>query len=105
MFERFTDRARRAIVVAQDEARELEHSFIQPEHLLLGLMEGDGLAALVLRQCGLDAEMLRARVTDADTSSVPSRRLDKVPFSAPAKKALELSLREALRLGHNYIGT
>jgi ATP-dependent Clp protease ATP-binding subunit ClpA len=105
MFERFTDRARRAIVVAQQETRDLAHGFIRPEHLLLGLMDGDGLAATALRQCGLDADSMRQRVVDAVVPAASARHLDKVPFSGPAKKTLENSLREALRLGHNYIGT
>jgi ATP-dependent Clp protease ATP-binding subunit ClpA len=105
MFERFTDRARRSIVVAQQEARDLAHGFIRPEHLLLGLIDGDGLAATALRQCGLDADAMRRRVADAVVPAGSARHLDKVPFSSDAKKALENSLREALRLGHNYIGT
>jgi ATP-dependent Clp protease ATP-binding subunit ClpA len=108
MFERFTDRARRVLVVAQDEASNLDHSFIGPEHLLLGLVQGEGMAAQALGQLGVSLEELRAKV--AATVKVagtvkPGTRASKVPFSREAKRALELSLREALRLGHNYIGT
>jgi ATP-dependent Clp protease ATP-binding subunit ClpA len=105
MFERFTDKARRAIVVAQDEARSMEHSFIKPEHLLLGLAKGDGLAATALSEAGLDYDVVREKVAGAIAPTPGAGQLDKVPFSPEAKKALELSLREALRLGHNYIGT
>ena len=105
MFERFTNRARRVIVVAQEEAKNLNHDFIKPEHLLLGLVQGDGVAAKVLGELGVSYEPLRAKVDKIVKSSKTASRSAKVPFSPNAKKALELSLREALRLGHNYIGT
>ncbi len=105
MFERFTERARSAVVLAQDEARRFDHDYIGTEHLLLGLLaDGEGLAALVLRDAGLT---LRAAQTDVDAivgrgSGAPSGH---IAFTPRAKKVLELSLREALALAHNYIGT
>jgi ATP-dependent Clp protease ATP-binding subunit ClpC len=105
MFERFTDRARRAIVVAQEEAKTLHHDLIRPEHLLLGLAQGDGVAARALSQLGVSLEQLRATVEGAFDRAKADSRGSKVPFSPKAKKALELSLREALQRGHNYIGT
>jgi ATP-dependent Clp protease ATP-binding subunit ClpA len=105
MFDRFTDRARRVLVVAQDEARSLNHSFIGPEHLLLGLMQGDGVAADALGQLGVNPHEVRATVTRTVAQAKTDMSASKVPFSPKAKKALETSLREALQLGHNYIGT
>ena len=105
MFERFTPRARRVIVVAQEEAKNLHHDFIRPEHLLLGLVQGDGIAATALGQLGVDQERLRAKVEETVERSKREKPGAKIPFSPKAKKALERSLREALRLGHNYIGT
>ncbi|MGH9293223.1 MAG: Clp protease N-terminal domain-containing protein [Acidimicrobiales bacterium] len=105
MFERFTDRARRVLVVAQDEARQMGHRFIGPEHLLLGLCEGEGLASTALAECAVDVAAVRAKVEQRIESSPQARMLHKVPFSPEAKKSLELALRTALRLGHNYIGT
>jgi Clp amino terminal domain, pathogenicity island component len=105
MFERFTDRARRVLVIAQEEARTLEHSFIRPEHLLLGLVRGEGLASTALREAGVHYAVLREQFVEAIAPTLNAGRLDKVPFSPQAKKTLELSLREALKLGHNYIGT
>ena len=105
MFERFTDRARRVLVVAEAEARTLGHSFIGPEHLFLGLLQGDGVAAKVLAQHHVHLEAARQSVATSIASSEEAKQTAKVPFSPQGKKALELSLREALRLGHNYIGT
>ena len=105
MFERFTDRARRVIVIAQDEARELEHSFIRPEHLLLALIRGDGLASTALREVGVEYGAVRERIVAALAAAPGAGKMAKVPFSPKAKKVLELSLRAALQLGHNYIGT
>jgi hypothetical protein len=105
MFERFTDRARRVLVVAQEEARGLNHSFIRPEHILLGLLPGEGVAATALRQLGVSPEEVRDRVAQAVPPAETDASASKVPFSPEAKKALEMSLREALKLGHNYIGT
>ncbi len=105
MFERFTDKARRALVIAQEEARTLQHAFIRPEHLLLGLARGEGVASTALNEAGLRYTVMRERLASAISPVPNAGRLDKVPFSPPAKKTLELSLREALKLGHNYIGT
>lgn len=105
MFERFTDRARRVLVLAQEEARLLNHSFIGTEHLLLGLIaEGEGLAAKALESLEISLEAVRREVeeTIGQAGSVPT---GSPPFTPRAKKVLELSLREALQLGHNYIGT
>ena len=105
MFERFTLKARRAIVVSQAEARTLHHDLIRPEHLLLGLVQGDGIAAQALGLLGVSPQRLRATVEETVERSKTDKQAEKVPFSPAAKRALELSLREALRLGHNYIGT
>jgi ATP-dependent Clp protease ATP-binding subunit ClpA len=105
MFERFTNRARRAIVLSEEEARNLNDSFIRPEHLLLGLMQGDGLAAKALGELGVSVEQARRKVASNAVQAKTGTQGAKVPFSPQAKKALEMSLREALRLGHNYIGT
>jgi ATP-dependent Clp protease ATP-binding subunit ClpC len=105
MFMRFTDRARRVVVLAQDEARELGHGSVGTEHFLLGLLaEGEGVAALVLESLGISPEEARERVEEiaGRGQSAPAGR---IPFTAPAKKVLERSLREALQLGHQYIGT
>ncbi|HUB69125.1 MAG TPA: Clp protease N-terminal domain-containing protein [Acidimicrobiales bacterium] len=105
MFERFTDRARRSIVIAQDAARDMGHPEIKPEHLLYALTEGEGVAANAMAQSGVDAGALRDRVAARFLSKTSAKKLNKVPFSGEAKKALEQSLRAALELGHNYIGT
>jgi len=105
MFERFTDRARRALVIAQDEARGLGDLGIRPEHLLLGLLKGEGLARQALMQCGVSYERTRDRVAEAFPANPEAAKLQKLPFRPESKKVLELSLREALRLRHNYIGT
>ncbi|TSA52869.1 MAG: AAA family ATPase, partial [Actinobacteria bacterium] len=105
MFERFTDRARRVVVLAQEEARLLNHSYIGTEHILLGLIhEGEGVAAKALESLGISLEAVRAQVEEiiGQGGSSPSGH---IPFTPRAKKVLELSLREALQLGHNYIGT
>ena len=105
MFERFTDRARRVLVLAQEEARLLNHSFIGTEHILLGLIhEGEGVAAKALESMGISLEAVREKVeeTIGMAGSAPS---GSPPFTPRAKKVLELSLREALQLGHSYIGT
>jgi ATP-dependent Clp protease ATP-binding subunit ClpC len=138
MFERFTDRARRVVVLAQDEARELRHAEIRTEHMLLGILdEGHGVANRMIETAGMSAEQLRARLLEvageprgkaesaaesgtgpaAEAEAPPSpksrsvgerireARARHIPFTREAKKVLELSLREALDLGHNYIGT
>jgi ATP-dependent Clp protease ATP-binding subunit ClpC len=105
MFERFTDRARRVIVFAQEEARSFEHSYIGTEHLLLGLCkEHEGVAAQAMVAFQVDADRLRQAVTDEVGAGKQSPD-GHIPFTPRAKKVLELSLREALQLGHNYIGT
>ncbi|MCU1368425.1 MAG: ATP-dependent Clp protease ATP-binding subunit ClpC [Ilumatobacteraceae bacterium] len=105
MFERFTDRARRVVVLAQEEARLLNHSYIGTEHILLGLIhEGEGVAAKAMESLGISLEAVRSQVEEiiGQGGSSPSGH---IPFTPRAKKVLELSLREALQLGHNYIGT
>ena len=105
MFERFTDRARRVLVLAQEEARLLNHNFIGTEHLLLGLIhEGEGVAAKALESFGIALEAARRRV-EQTIGPAGSPTSGSPPFTPRAKKVLELSLREALQLGHNYIGT
>jgi ClpA/ClpB-like protein len=105
VFERFTDRARRALVLAQEEAGLLNHGFIGTEHILLGLVaESDGLAAKALESLNISLDAVRERVREI-IGPAPSSTPDSRPFTPLAKKALELSLREALQLGHNYIGT
>src|SRR5437588_9572127 len=105
MFERFTERARQVVVLAQEEARTLKHNYIGTEHILLGLLrEEEGLAARVLESLDITVERVRAQVVRIDGCSgeVTSGQ---IPFTPRAKKVLELALREALSLGHNYIGT
>ena len=105
MFERFTDRARRVVVLAQEEARGLKHSYIGTEHLLLGLIhEGDGVAAKALEMSGIKLEASRALVVEL-IGEGESPVEGHIPFTPRAKRVFELSLREALQLGHNYIGT
>ncbi len=105
MFERFTDRARRVVVLAQEEARLLGHNFIGTEHILLGLIhEGEGVAATALESLGIGLEAVRERVTEIVGVGTKAQA-GHIPFTPRAKKVLELSLREALQLGHNYIGT
>ena len=105
MFERFTDRARRVVVLAQEEARMLNHNYIGTEHILLGLIhEGEGVAAKALESLGISLEGVRSQVEEiiGQGQQAPCGH---IPFTPRAKKVLELSLREALQLGHNYIGT
>ncbi|MEY8565861.1 ATP-dependent Clp protease ATP-binding subunit [Corynebacterium sp.] len=105
MFERFTDRARRVVVLAQEEARALNHNYIGTEHILLGLIhEGEGVAAKALESMGISLEAVRTEVEDIiGTGGHPPSGY--IPFTPRAKKVLELALREALQLGHKYIGT
>ncbi|MEX1044199.1 MAG: ATP-dependent Clp protease ATP-binding subunit, partial [Acidimicrobiia bacterium] len=105
MFERFTDRARRVVVLAQEEARLLNHNYIGTEHILLGLLnEGEGIAAKALESLGISLNAVREQVVEiiGQGQQAPTGH---IPFTPRAKKVLELSLREALQLGHNYIGT
>jgi ATP-dependent Clp protease ATP-binding subunit ClpC len=111
MFQRFTERARQVPVLAQEEARSFGHDFIGTEHLLLGLLrEEDGLAARVLAarvlaDLGVTVEHVRARVREIVGSGEPGQATGQIPFTARAKRALEVALREALGMGHNHIGT
>jgi ATP-dependent Clp protease ATP-binding subunit ClpC len=105
MFERFTDRARRVVVLAQEEARMLNHNYIGTEHILLGLIhEGQGVAAKALESLGISFEAVRQQVEEiiGQGQQAPSGH---IPFTPRAKTVLELSLRESLQLGHHYIGT
>jgi ATP-dependent Clp protease ATP-binding subunit ClpC len=105
MFERFTDRARRVVVLAQEEARMLNHNYIGTEHILLGLIhEGEGVAAKALESMNISLQAVRDQVQEiiGKGQTAPAGH---IPFTPRAKKVLELSLREALQLGHNYIGT
>jgi ATP-dependent Clp protease ATP-binding subunit ClpA len=105
MFERFTDRARRVVVLAQEEARMLDHNYIGTEHILLGLIhEGDGVACRALESLGISLEAVRQRVmVIIGRGQIPSH--GHIPFTARAKRVLEFSLREATQFGHHYIGT
>src|ERR671931_758824 len=107
MFERFTDRARRVVVLAQEEARLLNHNYIGTEHILLGLIhEGRGVAAVAIESLGIQFDSVRAEIVAiVPPGEKPLPPAGHVPFTPRAKKVLELSLREALQLGHNYIGT
>jgi ATP-dependent Clp protease ATP-binding subunit ClpC len=106
MFERFTDRARRVIVDAQNEARSLGHDYIGPEHILLGLInEGDGVGAKALEAMQISTDTVRRRIEKIVGRGQAPPTTGHIPFTPRAKKVLELSLREALELGHNYIGT
>jgi hypothetical protein len=106
VFERFTERARQVVVLAQDEARALRHNYIGTEHLLLGLLrEEEGLAARVLESLDITVEEVRAQVTRVIGQGDEPLTTGQIPFTPRAKKVLELALREAMALGHNYIGT
>src|SRR5664279_866628 len=105
MFERFTERARQVVVLAQEEARTLKHNYIGTEHILLGLLrEEEGLAARVLQSFEITVERVCAQVVRI-VGSGEEATAGQIPFTPRAKKVLELALREALSLGHNYIGT
>jgi ATP-dependent Clp protease ATP-binding subunit ClpC len=106
MFERFTDRARLVIVDAQNEARSLGHNYIGPEHLLLGLIhEGDGVGAKALEAMQISTDTVRGRIEEITGRGQAPPTTGHIPFTPRAKKVLELSLGEALQLGHNYVGT
>jgi ATP-dependent Clp protease ATP-binding subunit ClpC len=105
MFERFTDRARAVVMHAQEEARRFNHNYIGTEHLLLGLLvDPEGVGAQALTDCGLDLEKARAEVDGRVGKGLEGAK-GHMPFTPRAKKVLELSLRQALKLSHNYIGT
>jgi ATP-dependent Clp protease ATP-binding subunit ClpC len=106
VFERFTERAKQVVVLAQDEARALKHNYIGTEHILLGLLrEEEGLAARVLESLDITVEEVRAQVKRLVGQGDEEIVTGQIPFTPRAKKVLELALREALSLGHNYIGT
>jgi ATP-dependent Clp protease ATP-binding subunit ClpC len=106
MFQRFTDRARRAVVLAQHEARTLDHDHIGTEHILLGLIdEGQGVATTALTSMGISLEDMRRAVQDTIGRGAQPPESGHIPFTPQAKKVLELSLRESIQLGHEYIGT
>jgi ATP-dependent Clp protease ATP-binding subunit ClpC len=106
VFERFTEKARQVVVFAQDDARILGHNYIGTEHLLLGLLRvEDGVAAKVLDSLGVTHEQTREQVARIIGTGESERGVGQIPFTPRAKKVLELSLREALSIGHNYIGT
>jgi ATP-dependent Clp protease ATP-binding subunit ClpC len=105
MFERFTERARQAVVLAQDEARALKHNYLGTEHLLLGLLrEEEGIAARVLHDLDVTVDAVRAQVLRI-VGEGEAVETGQIPFTPRAKKALELGLREAMSLGHGWIGT
>jgi ATP-dependent Clp protease ATP-binding subunit ClpA len=106
MFERFTDRARRAVVLSQEEARRLRHNYIGTEHVMLGLLgESQGVAARVLNSFGMWLDGVRAEVVEMVGEGQDEAAPQRIPFTPRAKKTLELALRESLQLNHNYIGT
>ena len=106
MFQRFTDRARRVVVLAQHEARTLDHDYIGTEHILLGLIdEGQGVATTALTSMGISLEEMRQTVRDTIGRGAQPPESGHIPFTPQAKKVLELSLRESMQLGHDYIGT
>jgi ATP-dependent Clp protease ATP-binding subunit ClpC len=105
VFERFTDRARRVVVVAQEEARLLGHNYIGTEHILLGIVhEAEGIGARALTAMGVELASVRGLVEEI-VGRGGTEPAGHIPFTPRAKKALELSLRESMQLGHNYIGT
>jgi ATP-dependent Clp protease ATP-binding subunit ClpC len=106
MFERFTDRARRVVVLAQEEARMLSHDYIGTEHILIALIrEGGGVAAQALESLGITEEAARQQVEEITGRGQQDPPRGHIPFTPPAKKVLQLSMREAIALGHAYIGT
>jgi ATP-dependent Clp protease ATP-binding subunit ClpA len=106
MFERFTDASRRVVVLAQEEARVLNHNYIGTEHILLALLrEGDGVAARALGSLGITEEAARQQVEEITGRGEPGPQRGHIPFTPRGKKILQLSLREAIALGHAYIGT
>src|SRR5258708_4046268 len=106
MFERFTERARQIVVLAQEEARASSDQTIEPKHLLLGVLgENEGIGAQVLKSLGFTLEGIRDLVGEEVSSGPMTDKGGQIPFTKPSKDALELALREALSMGHNYVGT
>ena len=106
MFNRFTERARKVIILAKEEARRFNHDYIGTEHILLGLIrEGEGVAAAVLQKMGVSLENIRLEIEKLVQPGPTTQIIGDIPFTPRAKKALELSAEEARSLGHNYIGT
>ena len=106
MFNRFTERARKVIILAKEEARRFNHDYIGTEHILLGLIrEGEGVAATVLQKIGVSLENIRLEIEKLVQPGPTTQIIGDIPFTPRAKKALELAAEEARALGHNYIGT
>ncbi|MCK5492373.1 MAG: NDP-hexose 4-ketoreductase, partial [Candidatus Omnitrophica bacterium] len=106
MFNRFTERARKILVLAKEEARRFNHDYIGTEHMLLGLIrEGEGVACAVLQNLGVDLDRIRIEIEKLISPGSVAAVLGDIPFTPRAKKALELAAEEARSLGHNYIGT
>ena len=106
MFNRFTERARKVIILAKEEARRFNHDYLGTEHILLGLIrEGEGVAAAVLQKLGTSLETIRLEVEKLVQPGPSTQILGDIPFTPRAKKVLELAAEEARALGHNYIGT
>lgn len=106
MFERYTDRSRRVVVLAQEHARMLKHNYISTEHILLGLIaEGEGVAAKALDSLGMSVEIVHRQIEEIVGQGQQAATTGHIPFTPRAKRVLELAFREALQLGHNYIGT
>src|SRR4030043_332371 len=106
MFSRFTERARKVIILAKEEARRFNHDYIGTEHILLGLIrEGEGVAATVLQKMGVSLENIRLEIEKLVQPGPTTQIIGDIPFTPRAKKALELAAEEARSLGHNYIGT
>ncbi len=106
MFDRFTDRAKKVMTLARQEATRFNHEYIGTEHILLGLVqEGSGVAATVLRNLGVDLDKIRQEVENMVKQGPPTTTMGQLPFTPRAKKVLELSMEEASSLGHNYVGT
>ncbi|MBI4343870.1 MAG: NDP-hexose 4-ketoreductase, partial [Candidatus Omnitrophica bacterium] len=106
MFNKFTERARKVILLAKEEAKRFNHDYIGTEHILLGLIrEGEGVAAAVLQKLGLSPEKIRLEVEKLVQSGPSSMVSGVIPFTPTAKKVIELAMEEARSLGHNYIGT
>src|SRR5436309_14579173 len=106
MHDKFTERVRKVLFIAREEAARLQHDYIGTEHLLLGLIrEGEGIAATVLNNLGLDLDAIRQAVESMDSSTSGTLTIGEIPFTPRAKRVLELAVDEARQLGHNYVGT